>query len=421
MYFEYLLKMKKVIKKNKKAHKTKKEKKKEMRKKEIVKEKQKNKINKKNNNAIIKEKENIEDKNKIKGLLRDIFKIREAKRQLAFVGIDYKNILLDKKEELFKKGCDLLNSIDEIINSNKMDHKSKKDKYFQLSKEYYKLIPHTFPFPDYNLYLINNIEKIKREICLLELIKSYSELEKTFNRIRNEKEENDLNSMNLNDSLNISVNNLENIPEGEHQSSISNNFYEKALLEFNYKINVVHEGDEYNKIKYLIDSYSTEYGGPFPPLKVLEIFSLKDSCEEINTDILYFYGCEIIHFYSILKNGLRLPMKAAPKNAFSYGKGILLSDNPFDQIQKCLPKNNIVYLFICKVDKFSAKRVHIPHKNYPERLDKKYDSVLLKTRFNFPVEDSSDENSKDHMHSYNFILYHPSLAKLCYIVKVEIP
>ena len=414
--------MKKIIKKTKSAHKTKIEKKKEIRKKESAKAKPNNKIDTKKMNTIIKGKDKIEDKNKIKSLIRAIFNIREAKRQLNFVGIDYKNISLNNNDELFTKSCDILKKIDEIIESKDMNHKSKKDKFFQLSKEYYKLIPHTFPFPDYNLYLINNIEKIKREICLLELIKSCSDLEKTYNKIRTEKEENDANSVNLNESLNISINNLENVPEGEYHSSISNYFYEKALLEFNYPITVLqYKSDEYNEVEQLINAYSTIFGGPFPPLKVLEIFCLNDSNKKINTDTLYFFGCEIIHFYSILKNGLRLPLKKAPKNVFTYGKGILLSDNPFDQIQKCLPKNNTVYLFICKVDKFKAKKVHISHKNYPEKLDKEFNSIVLKKKLQLPPNDSSDENSSGYMLSFNFILYDPSLVELYYIVKVQIP
>ena len=413
--------MKKILKKNTSPKKAKIEKKKEIRKKVNIKKNPKNKINSKEINSIIKQKPNIEDKNKIKSLIRAIFNIKEIRKQLYFMGIDYKSIQLNKIDELLKSCCNLLDKIDEIINSKDMNHKSKKDKFFNLTKEYYKLLPHTFPLPDYNLYIINDIDKIKREICLLELVKSYSELEKAYYKIRNEKDENDLNSMNLNDSMNISVN-LENIPEEEHHSNISNYFFEKALSELNYPINVVqYKSKIYNDITYLINAYSEEKEGPFLPLNILEIFSLNDSNKKIDKDTLYFYGCEIIHFYSILKNGLRLPLKEAPKNVYSYGKGILLSDNPFDQIKKCLPKNNIFYLFICKVDHFKPRRVHKPHKNFPKNLDKEFNSVLLINKIYYQSNGSSDENSREHINIYNHIIYDTELVELYYIVKLQIP
>ena len=419
--------MKRIIKSKSIPHKKKIQKKKEIRKKLGRHAKKKNIVTSNENINFIHEEKNLDNKNednkRIKSLIRDIFNFREVKRQLSFLGLDYKNISTNEGNKLYKSCCNILSEIDEIINSKEINHKKKKDKYFELSKQYYKLIPHTFPFPDYNLYLINDIEKIKREICFLEIIKSFSELEKTFKKIKNEREENDFNnSINLKDSMNLSEN-IENISEEENHTNISNFFYEKALSEFDYEISVVkHDTEKYHIIKNLINLYSTKGKGSYPPLTILELFSLNKSNEkEIDDYNLLFYGCEIVHFYSILKNGLRLPLKEAPKNAFSYGKGILLSDNPYNQIQKCLPKNKIIYLFICNLEKVAPKTVHLHHKSYPNHLDKKYNSIAIKHKINLPPSENPYEELNLFINSYDYIFYEPSLIKINYIVKLQIP
>ena len=270
-----------------------------------------------------------------------------------------------------------------MINDKNINHKTKKDKLFDLAKQYYQLLPHSFPYPDYGMYLINDIGKIQREICLLELIKSYNELDIKFQKIRNKikelniKEENELNnSINLNDSINLSINNIENVSEEEQhrRNIISDAFFEQALTQLDYTINLIdRDSVDFKEIDGYLNLYSTIKDGPYPPLILDELFQLKKKTEESKTkNIFYWYGCEITHFYSILRHGFRTPDKEAPKNAFIYGKGILLSKNAYSQIQKCLPKNNIVYLFVCSVNEMKPKTVHLHHKNYPEHLKENY-------------------------------------------------
>ena len=208
--------MKKIVKKSKNqpASKTKMQKKKELRnKRKII-----SKLEKSNQDKAVEE-NNLENKSEeiisIKKLIRTIFNVREAKRQLSFLGIDLKTTSLNINDKLFESCFKKLVEIDKLINDKKIDHKTKKDRFFDLTKQYYKLLPHSFPYPDYGMYLINDIDKIQREICLLELIKSYNELDIKFQKIKNKikelnlKEENELNnSISLNDSINLSVNNI---------------------------------------------------------------------------------------------------------------------------------------------------------------------------------------------------------------------
>ena len=429
--------MKKIVKKskNKPASRTKLQKKKELRnKRKII-----SKIDKANKDEHI-EINNIENKSEeiksIKKLIRTIFNVRESKRQLSFLGIDFKTTSLDINEALFKSCFEKLVEIDKLINDKKIDHKNKKDKLFDLTKKYYQLLPHSFPYPDYGMYLINDIVKIQKEICLLELIKSYNELDIKFQKIKNKikelniKEEDELNnSLNFNDSINLSINNVENISEEEQhlRNIISDTFFEKALSQFDYAINLIdRNSDDFQVINGYLNLYSKKNGGPYPSLKLVELFQLKKKNEESKTkNTFYWYGCEITHFYSILRHGFRCPNKEAPKNAFTYGKGILLSQNAYSQIPKCLSKNNIVYLFVCSVNGMKAKIVHLNHKNYPEHLKENYNSIKIKRKIMMPPEneDSEDISSeeKSYIISEDFIVYKPSLIQIHYIAKVEIP
>ncbi len=416
--------MKKIVKKRQTASKKHNEKKKSKRnslraqkkissKEEKIEKKKEETIQIKTNDKTSNKSEGLKN---IKDLIRNIFNVKEARRQLLFLGIDYKNLPKDINKEVFKKCCEILRKIDENINSNTIDHKTKKDIFFELSKEYYQIIPHIFPLPDYNLYLINDIEKIKREICLLEIIKSFSELEKAFNGIKYSKEEN-------------GINNKENIHE--HHSKISDSFFKKALSEFELTFDYINRNTkEFEEIEKLVNLYSTQSKnknktkGPFPPLELLELFRINKESEKfdeknIKMKNLLWYGCEMIHFYSILKNNsLRLPIKYAPRNAFSYGKGILISDNIYSQIQKCLPINNIVYLFVCSVESLQhCKKVHIEHKEYPKHLSSEFNSVMRVDK----IKVSLNEESTDYIHTYSFIYYDPSLIKLEYIAKLKIP
>ena len=429
--------MKKIVKKSKNqpASKTKMQKKKELRnKRKII-----SKLEKSNQDKAVEE-NNLENKSEeiisIKKLIRTIFNVREAKRQLSFLGIDLKTNSLNINDKLFESCFKKLVEIDKLINDTKIDHKTKKDRFFDLTKQYYKLLPHSFPYPDYGMYLINDIDKIQREICLLELIKSYNELDIKFQKIKNKikesnfKEENELNnSISLNDSINLSVNNIENISEVDQnrRNIISDAFFEKALSQFDYTINLIdRNSDDFQEIDGYLNLYSTNKGGPYPPLILEELFQLTKKNEETKTkNTFYWFGCEITHFYSYLRHGFRRPNKEAPKNAFIYGKGILLSQNAYSQIQKCLPKNNIVYLFVCSVNGMSAKTVHLHHKNYPEELKENFNSIKIKRKIIIPSEDedSEDISSEDlpYIDSVDYIIYRPSLIQIHYIAKVEIP
>ena len=105
--------MKKIVKKSKSkpASKTKLQKKRQLRNKRKIISKQQQK----NHDETI-EVNNIENNSQeivnIKKLIRTIFNVRDSKRQLSFLGIDFKTTSLNINEELFKSCFRKLAEID---------------------------------------------------------------------------------------------------------------------------------------------------------------------------------------------------------------------------------------------------------------------------------------------------------------------
>ena len=364
----------------------------------------------------------------LKSLVRDIFNLREARRQINFLGVDVKNISRHIGNHFIEKCAKKLNKIGKIIDNKKIEHKS--GKYFNLSKEYNELIPHNFTFRTIDEFLINNKEKIKKEIRLLELLKSYNELRRKDYYIRslNRSKEEDIKdniSIAQNESLNMSMNNIEKSVEGENHVNISDFYYEKALYETNYIFEVMkRESEEFQKIKKFLYRYSTENLCPYKKLELLELYKLRDRDSNFKEyEYLFWLGCETPHLYSILRHGLRFPMKLESSKIYNYGPGIMISHNPYAQLQYCIARNNIAYLFIVGNNGLKSKKVHMEHPNYPEKLKKDYDSVYIEHKIKL-IESFIDDNSKKEYKydSYcDYIVYNLDKIKLVYLAKIEIP
>jgi hypothetical protein len=136
--------MKKLLKKNKSkpALRKKLEKKREVRKKQ--KDKSVKKLSLKEDLKKTKEDKVIlniaEPAQNLKSLIRDIFNLREARRQINFLGVDIKCISRHISEEFINKCIKRLNKINRIIDSKKLDHKKKKDFYFKYLIKYYVVL-----------------------------------------------------------------------------------------------------------------------------------------------------------------------------------------------------------------------------------------------------------------------------------------
>ena len=391
--------------------------------------------NKKDKNLLLKEglKKTKEDKvlvnlsepvKNLKSLIRDIFNLREARRQINFLGVDVKCISEHINRDFVEKCTEKLNDICEIIKNTKLGHKSKKDKYFNLSVEYNRLIPHHYPIINIDNFLINNETKIKKELRILELLLSYRELRNKDYTIREELYNEDNNSINLNDSLNLSVNNNEKSVEEENHVNISTAYYKKALNETDYVFTLIEENtEEFEKIKKFLYRYSEKNKCTYPKLNLLQLYRLNNKDQGFKEyENLYWYGCETPHLYSILRHGIRFPIKIKENNIYNFGNGIMISHNPYTQLQYCLPRNNIAYLFVCGNDGLKSKKVHQNHPNYPRHLDKSFDSVYIEHKIKVSLDEDNSEDFNMRYDVYcDYIVYDKHKINLLYLAKIEIP
>lgn len=361
----------------------------------------------------------------LKSLIRDIFNLREARRQINFLGVDIKCISKHINEEFINKCIKKLNRIGEIVENKEYDHKKKKDLYFDYSKKYNYLIPHNFSFNNYGSFLINDKEKIKNEIRLLELLKSYRELKNKDFYIKGLINDEDNNSVNLNDSMNLSVNNMEKSVEDENRANISNSYYEKALIATDYLFQIIEEGkEEFNKIKSFLYRFSDKNMCAYPKLKLLQLYKLTNKYHQFKDyENLFWYGCETPHLYSILRHGLRWPIVLKSNNIYNYGKGIMISHNPYSQLKYCLARNNIAYLFVCGNNGLKSKIVHHFHPNFPKELNKKYDSICIRHKVKLIIDDGQEEDNsiKKYDEYYDYVIYDMSKINLLYLAKIQIP
>ena len=366
-------------------------------------------------------------------LFKDIFNVKDARNYLLFLGFDFDKINTDELDnELFGNCYRKLCEIENIINDKNLEHIIKKDKIFHLSKDYYNLIPHVFNNIDIDLYLIDGIDKIKKEICLLELIKSYLTLQTEFKSIKKELNEelkkgnheiifeNDEHNSIKND-MEIFEENIENAEKIRYSKRFLNPILDKGKLKLYYEISSINSVDP----RYLmICDYLNCYNNIYPEMNLMSLFELKKRYSGIKVNgILLWYGCENSQIYSIFQNHFRLPEKNAPRTAFSYGKGIYLSSNAFSQIQKCSMKNDYALLFICNLDVSNAQKVESPNYNYPKGIQSKVISIKKKMRIK-KLENGKDgelEQKKIKVHYHDYVVYDPSLIEILYIAKVEIP
>ena len=345
-------------------------------------------------------------------LLKLIFDIKEAKKYLSFLGIDIAGLPISNiTNDVYIKALKKLNEIDNIIYRLKSS-KLKNKKLFDLSKEYYKIIPHIFHLYNINSFQIDSILKVQREIDNLELIKSISDLEIKIKEM--------LYNNQSNEKCPIKIKTKE-----EHNLFL----YKKEIDSLNYEISVMsHSDHDYENIKEYLNLYSKESkNNNYPKLILKRIYKLKKKNECIinknnsKNETLLWLGCQIPHFYSLLKNGFHLPPKEAPNAPYIYGKGIMLSTNAFEQAQKCGSRNGTGLLLACMVDVQNADEVNNTS-NFELFLKNKRDSSIIRlSRHYYKDIYEKKKNEVNFVTYYNYMVYDLALINIRYIVKIKIP
>ena len=96
-----------------------------------------------------------------------------------------------------------------------------------------------------------------------------------------------------------------------------------------------HSDKDYKNIKEYLNLLSKESkNNNYGKLTLKRIYKLErknNSFINSNSQTLLWLGCQIPHFYSLLKNGFHLPSKEALNTPYLDGKGIMLSTNAFEQ------------------------------------------------------------------------------------------
>ena len=343
-------------------------------------------------------------------LLKLIFDIKEAKKYLSFLGIDTFSLPISKvTNETYIKALNKLNEIEKMIHLSKSS-KFKSKKIFDLSKEYYRIIPHIFHIYHISSFQIDSISKVQKEIENLELIKSVSELEIQFKEI-------------------LSINNRN--PDSPHKIKNREEYnlllFKKELDSLYYNISVMsHSDKDYKNIKEYLNLYSKESkNNNYPKLILKSIYKLEKKEESIinnsNDQTLLWLGCQIPHFYSILRNGFHLPPKEAPNAPYIYGKGIMLSTNAFEQAQKCGSRNGTGLLLGCMVDVQKADEVNNVT-NFELFLKNKRDySIIRLSRHFYKNIFEKEKKGECFVTYYNYMVYDLSKINICYIAKIKMP
>ena len=361
------------------------------------------------------EKEKNEDISKgVMKLLKMIFDTKEAKKFLTFIGIDINSLSMNQfTNDLFIKALNKLNEIEKTISSSKSS-KFKSKKLFDLTKEYNRLIPHIYHIYNINSFLIDTNFKVQKEIVDLDLIKSVSELDNQAKNFNNPKHKN------FDSSLSRKQNK-------EKQELL---FYKKLLDSIQYNIIALEDSnEEYKYMKEYLNLYYKESKNEnHPKLSLKRIYRLykKDHNNYIRTKsrdntILLWYGCQIAQVYSILKNGFELPAREAPDNSYVYGKGIMLSQNAFEQAQKCATRNGTALLLGCSVDIQNADEVNDVTNFELFLKNKRNCSIIRLSRHCYKSISEEERKMAGFFTYYNYMVYDLSVINISYIAMYKSP
>ena len=342
-------------------------------------------------------------------LLKLIFDIKEAKKFLSFIGIDINSLPVNQfTNELFIKALNKLNEIEKVILSSKSSS-FKKKKLFDLTKEYNRIIPHMYQVYNINSFMIDTNFKVQKQIVDLDLIKSVSVLD--------------------DQTKNFNFPKYNTFDSSKKRKQLKKKqkllFYKNLLDSLLYNISVIDESNpDYKNIMEYLNLYQTESKN-FPKLNLQKLYRLtkKGSVEKNNKDnnLILWYGCQIPEIYSILKNGFELPAKEAPDSSYIYGKGIMLSQNAFEQAQKCLTRRGKAFLLGCSVDIQNADEIN-DVTNFELILKNKRERSVIRLSRNFYKNIfGSEKKSESYFIYHNYMVYDLSMIKISYIVMYKVP
>ena len=367
----------------------------------------------------IKKEKNIEeiDKNDdglekpLANLIRLVFDLKSMNQQIMKIGYDSDKIPLGQlSPEVISQGYQYLKKLENIIENRKDSKNINTKEIYDLSSDYFTIIPHNFGMNHMHKFAINSQERVKEENELLDSIKNIKIVSGILQQTKENKDEK--NEISLKDKLN----------------------------EFLYEINYISKEE---KIYSIIDKYlskSNEIKNS-PKIKLNELFSVKEKNlinkpSSLNNKKLLWYGIGIPNFVNIFKSGLSLPPPEAPVYSYMFGKGIYFSDIAIKSFYNSHPQNNIGLMLLCEVDLGNIEERLKADVNLPKTLESGKNSVKV-LGMNYPNEKESyfdeegieiplgsilinqDEEKKTYFGFNEYIVYNLDQIKIKYILKVQ--
>lgn len=245
-----------------------------------------------------------------------IFDLKSINRTLAEIGYDSKKMPLGKlSTTTIKQGLEVLKLIENALSSNK------RNELESLSSRFYSLIPHDFGFQKMSNFIINNNEKVKQKVEMLE---------------------------NLAD-MKIATNILEATVSGSPVDS----HYEKL----DCKITPLEKKDPIYDIlvQYVKNTHGDTHS--YYTLTVEDIFRVEKPgekekfTEKIPNHMLLWHGSRLTNWVGILSQGLRIAPPEAPVSGYMFGKGVYFADMVSKSANYCFTSkdNNTGVLLLCEV------------------------------------------------------------------------
>ena len=346
-------------------------------------------------------------------LIRLVFDLKTMNQQIVKIGYDSDKIPLGQiSSEEIKKGYQYLKKIENIIGDEKDKNKIYTKEIYDLSSQYFSIIPHNFGMNHMHKFVINSSERIKEENDLLESIKNLKVVSGILQQNNNNKE--GKSEISLKEKMDEFIYNIKYIPKEENIYSIIEQYLSKS-----------------NQIKNS------------PQIKLNDLFLVEEKEKSKNIELknskntkLLWLGVRIGNFVNIFKNGLSLPSSEAPIFSYMFGKGIYFSDIAIKSFYNSHPQNNIGLILLCEVDLGNIEERLKADIKLPQTMQDGKNSIKV-LGMNFPDEKGNyynedgveiplgdilinqDENKKTYFGFNEYIVYNLENIKIKYITKVQ--
>ncbi len=232
-------------------------------------------------------------------LISLIFDVNIMNNTMKEIGYDAKKMPLGRLgDSTIKEAYGVLNKLSEAV--------KKKDRgaCTSLSGDFYSLIPHDFGFQKMSNFVLDNEEKVKEKLKMLETI---SDLKITSKLLDQKNDDNE------------------------------------SVLDQNYKklgCSIKSVDKKSNDYK-LMEEYFNNTKGCYNKVSISDVFEVVRPTEEkqfnskLGNNMLLWHGSRVSNFVGILSQGMRIAPPEAPVSGYLFGKGIYLADMAEKSINYC--------------------------------------------------------------------------------------